>query len=53
MKNFQLDGLPYYVKATTKEVAVIVCLMNRWGVTADNLIEVERIPSNAEKVISM
>ena len=52
LKHFRLNGLNYYVSVTTKELAVVVCLRHRWGVTEKNLIEVERIPDDAERVIS-
>lgn len=50
MKHFQLEGIDYYVSAPSKELAVIACLRNRWGVTAANLVEIERIPANASHV---
>lgn len=52
LKHFRLNGLNYYVSAVSKEVAVVVCLKNRWGVSENDLIEVERIPDDAERVIS-
>lgn len=52
LKHYKLNCLDYYVSAVSKEMAVLVCLKNHWGVTEDNLIEVEQIPSNAERVIS-
>lgn len=52
MKHYKLDGLNYYVSAVSKEMASVVCIKNHWGVMPSNLIEVERIPDDAEKVIS-
>lgn len=52
LKHFRLNGLDYYVSAVSKKAAVAVCFMNRWGVTEKDLIEVERIPDDAERVIS-
>lgn len=52
LKHFRLNGLNYYVSAVSKGIAVLVCLKNRWGVTENDLIEVERIPDDAEEVIS-
>ena len=52
LRHYKLNGLNYYVSATSKEVAVVTCLKNRWGVTENDIIEVERIPDDAEKVIS-
>ena len=51
MKNYLVNGLNYYVVAENKKKAVITAWANRWGIAEENLIEVERIPSNAEKVI--
>ena len=51
LKHYRLNGLNYYVAAASKETAVVVCLKNRWGVTENDLIEVERIPDDAEWVI--
>lgn len=52
LRHYKLNGLNYYVSATSKEVAAVMCLKNRWGVTENDIIEVERIPDDAEKVIS-
>lgn len=47
LKHFQLEGLPYYVTAPNKEIAAILCVRHRWGVTPENLIEIETIPQDA------
>ena len=46
LKHYRLNGLNYYVSAVSKEIAVVVCLKNRWGVSENDLIEVERIVLN-------
>ena len=51
MKNYLVNGLDYYIVAENKNKAVITAWANRWGIGEENLIEVERIPSNAERVI--
>ena len=51
MKNYLVNGLDYYIVAENKKKAVITAWANRWGIGEENLIEIERIPSNAEKVI--
>ncbi len=33
LKHYRLNGLNYYVSDVLKEIAVVVCLKNRWGVT--------------------
>ena len=52
LKHYRLNGLNYYVSVVSKEIAVVVCLKNRWGVTENDLIEVERIPDDAEEATS-
>ena len=48
-KTFQLDGLNLYItNVETKAEACIIAHACRWGVTEDNLIEVERLPSGIE-----
>ena len=46
MKKYILNGLEIGVEAVNKEVACMVALKNKIGVVAQNLIEVEEIPSN-------
>ena len=45
--HYQLEGIDYYVTAPNKEIAALFCRKHHWGVTTDNLIQVERIPRNA------
>ena len=41
-KIFKCKGIPYYITGCpTKVMATIVAFKNRWGVTPDDLIEVE------------
>ena len=48
-KTFQLDGLNLYItNVETKAEACIIAHACRWGVTEDNLIEVERLPAEIE-----
>ena len=43
-KIFKCKGIPYYITGCpTKVMATIVAFKNRWGVTPDDLIEVESI----------
>ena len=43
-KIFKCKGIPYYITGCpTKVIATIVAFKNRWGVTLDDLIEVESI----------
>ena len=43
-KIFKCKGIPYYITGyPTKVMATIVAFKNRWGVTPDDLIEVESI----------
>ena len=43
-KIFKCKGIPYYITVCpTKVMASIVAFKNRWGVTPDDLIEVESI----------
>ena len=43
-KIFKCRGIPYYITGCpTKVMATIVAFKNRWGVTLDDLIEVESI----------
>ena len=43
-KIFKCKGIPYYITGcSTKVMATIVAFKNRWGVTPDDLIEVESI----------
>ena len=43
-KIFKCKGIPYYIiGCSTKVMATIVAFKNRWGVTPDDLIEVESI----------
>lgn len=52
MKYYKIDGLKgYYVKAAHKFHAVYLCFKHRVGITQDDLIEIERIPSNYERLI--
>lgn len=52
MKIFKFQGLDYYVIAPTKEVAVMTAHLNKWGVTEDNIYEVESIGKTPLKIIS-
>ena len=43
-KIFKCKGIPYYITGCpTKVMATIVAFKNSWGVTPDDLIEVESI----------
>ena len=43
-KIFKCKGIPYYITGCpTKAMATVVAFKNRWGVTPDDLIEVESI----------
>lgn len=43
-KIFKCEGIPYYITGCpTKAIATVVAFKNRWGVTPDDLIEVESI----------
>ena len=44
VKIFKCKGIPYYITGCpTKAIATVVAFKNRWGVTPDDLIEVESI----------
>lgn len=45
MKTYKLDGLEYYTVAFSKKDAVFRFLMNKIGVTENNLIEVNIEPN--------
>ena len=51
-KIFKCKGIPYYITGCpTKAMATIVAFKNRWGVTPDNLIEVESIDDTDAHVV--
>ena len=51
-KIFKCKGIPYYITGcSTKVTAAVVAIKNRWGVTPDNLIEVESIDDANARVV--
>lgn len=51
-KIFKCKGIPYYITGCpTKVMATIVAFKNRWGVTPDDLIEVESIDAANAHVV--
>ena len=52
-KIFKCKGIPYYITGCpTKAMATVVAFKNRWGVTPDNLIEVESIDDINNHVVN-
>lgn len=51
-KIFKCNGIPYYITGCSdKLTASVVAIKNRWGVTPDDLIEVESIDDANAHVI--
>lgn len=49
---FKCKGIPYYITGCPDKVtAVIVAIKNRWGVTLNDLIEVESIDDTDAHVV--
>ena len=52
-KIFKCKGIPYYITGCpTKAMATVVAFKNRWGVTPDDLIEVESIDDTDAPVVA-
>lgn len=51
-KHFQLEGLDYYVTAPDVNTAVVFCHLNHWGVMAENLVQVDKVPATAARHIN-
>ena len=51
-KIFKCKGIPYYITGCfDKLTASVVAIKNRWGVTPDDLIEVESIDDTDAHVV--
>lgn len=51
-KIFKCKGIPYYITGCpTKLFAVVVAVKNHWGVTTNDLIEVEEIDDKDAHVV--
>lgn len=51
-KIFKCKDIPYYITGCpTKAMATVVAFKNRWGVTPDDLIEVESIDDTDAHVV--
>jgi len=49
-KTFQCDGLNIWItNVPSKEFAAMICLVCRYGVTSNNLIEVEKVPTGVPR----
>jgi hypothetical protein len=46
MKKYILNGLGIGIEANSKEMACLIAIINKIGIMPENLIEVEKIPSN-------
>ena len=46
MKNYILNGLEIGIIAYDKNTACLIAFINKIGIMPENLIEVEKIPSN-------
>jgi len=52
MYHYKLNGLEYYVTAPNIDLAVYICILNKWGVTKENLSQINTLPKNPQKHIS-